>query len=155
VAVVSPIYDQFAEIDQRGQTVEHQPERSEVLLEARGITKRFPGVVANDDLSLSIRKGEIHTILGENGAGKTTLINILSGMLQPDEGQVLVRGENVTIESPAKALRLKIGTVYQHFTLVPNLSVIENIVLGSGGGFLLDLHGAEKRLHELLGEFEM
>jgi ABC-type uncharacterized transport system ATPase subunit len=127
----------------------------EVLLEARGITKHFPGVVANDNISLTIRRGEIHTVLGENGAGKTTLINILSGMLQPDEGTILVRGQEVTIDSPRTALRLKIGTVYQHFTLVPNLSVIENIVLTTQGKFVLDLRSAERNLREMVGAFGM
>ncbi|HSR32686.1 MAG TPA: ABC transporter ATP-binding protein [Anaerolineae bacterium] len=128
---------------------------SEILLEARGITKRFPSVVANDDVSLAIRRGEIHTVLGENGAGKTTLINILSGMPQPDEGALLVRGQQVMIDSPRAALRLKIGTVYQHFTLVPNLSVIENVVLGTESDFVLNLRRAERKLREMLGEFEM
>jgi simple sugar transport system ATP-binding protein len=128
---------------------------TDLLLEARDIVKHFPGILANDRVTLTIRRGEIHTVLGENGAGKTTLINILSGMLQPDQGTISVRGAQVTIDSPRTALKLKIGTVYQHFTLVPNLSVIENIVLGSEGGFVLDLRRAERKLQEMLGEFGM
>jgi simple sugar transport system ATP-binding protein len=123
------------------------------LVELGGLTKRFPGVVANDQISLVIRGGEIQTILGENGAGKTTLINILSGMLQPDEGQILLRGQEVKLASPQEALKRGIGTVYQHFTLVPNLSVIENIILGAGNGVLLDLRRAEQQLRQMLGDF--
>lgn len=126
-----------------------------ILAEMRHITKRFPGVVANDDVSLVIRRGEIHTVLGENGAGKSTLMNILSGMLQPDEGESLIRGERVELESPQEALQRGIGTVYQHFTLVPTLTVIENVVLGTKAGFVLDLKRAERKLKEMLGDFEM
>ncbi len=121
-------------------------------VELRGITKRFPGVVANDQISLVIRGGEMQTILGENGAGKSTLINILSGMLQPDEGQILLRGQEVKLVSPQEALKLGIGTVYQHFTLVPNLSVIENVILGADNrGVLLNLRRAEQQLQQTLG----
>lgn len=127
----------------------------ETLVEMRGITKRFPSVVANDGLSLSIRRGEIHAVLGENGAGKTTLMNIISGMLRPDEGKIIVRGKEVTIGSPKDALQQRIGTVYQHFTLVPNLSIIENVILGTDTGFILNLNKAEQRLREMIGEFGM
>lgn len=124
-----------------------------LMVELRGITKRFPGVVANDHISLTIRGGEIQTILGENGAGKSTLINILSGMLQPDEGQIFLHGQAVKLTSPHEALRLGIGTVYQHFTLASNLSVIENVILGADSGFILNLHQAEQHLQEMLGDF--
>lgn len=123
------------------------------LVEVRGIVKRFPGVVANDGISLTIQCGEVHTLLGENGAGKSTLMNILSGMLQPDEGEIIVDGRAVTFHSPHDALANGIGTVYQHFTLVPNLSVVENVILGTGAGFMLDLRQAEQRLKELLDNF--
>jgi simple sugar transport system ATP-binding protein len=123
------------------------------LIQLQNITKRFPGVLANDRLSLTLSGGEIHTLLGENGAGKSTLLNILSGMLQPDKGQIMVRGREVKLTSPHEALRQGIGTVYQHFTLVPTLSVLENIVLGAATGFRLDLRWAEQRLQALLGDF--
>ena len=125
------------------------------IVEMRGIGKRFGTTVANENVSLVIREGEIHAVLGENGAGKTTLMSILSGMYQPDAGEILIRGRAVRIESPADALRQGIGTVYQHFTLVPNLSIIENVVLGTGGRFVLDLAGAERRLAEMLGDFDL
>ena len=123
------------------------------LVELRGITKRFPGVVANDNISLIIRRGEIHTLLGENGAGKSTLLNILSGMIQPDEGWILIYGQVVRLASPQVALKQGMGTVYQHFTLVPNLSVIENIILGLKAGFTLNLRQAERRLQQMLADF--
>lgn len=129
------------------------PDCPRPLVETRNVTKRFPGVVANDDISLTIQCGEIHTILGENGAGKSTLMNILSGMLYPDEGEIIVDDQQVTFGSPHDALAHGIGTVYQHFTLVPNLSVIENVILGTNSGFVLDLGKAERRLQDLLGNF--
>ncbi|MBN2117382.1 MAG: ATP-binding cassette domain-containing protein, partial [Anaerolineales bacterium] len=89
-----------------------------VALRMQGITKRFPGVLANDRISLDCRKGEVLGLLGENGAGKTTLMNILYGLHQPDSGEIFVNGEQVKIESPAKAIQLGIGMVHQHFKLV-------------------------------------
>lgn len=123
------------------------------IVEMRGITKRFGPVVANDDVSLTVREGEIHAVLGENGAGKTTLMSILSGMYQPDAGDILIHGQPVRISSPADALHRGIGTVYQHFALVPNLTILENVVLGADGGFLLDMESAERRIAEMLAEF--
>jgi simple sugar transport system ATP-binding protein len=96
----------------------------------RGLTKRFPGVVANDAIDLAILPGEVHVLLGENGAGKSTLVSILSGLVQPDAGQVLVEGRPVRIGSPRQALALGIGTVFQHMMLVPTLTVAENLELG-------------------------
>ena len=96
----------------------------------RNVTKRFPGVVANDDVSLDFHAGEIHVLLGENGAGKSTLIGILAGMQQPDDGEIRDRGEPVQIASPRESLELGIGTVFQHVLLVPSLTVIENLMLG-------------------------
>jgi ABC-type uncharacterized transport system ATPase subunit len=96
----------------------------------RNVTKRFPGVVANDGVSLDFNAGEIHVLLGENGAGKSTLIGILAGMQQPDEGEILIDGNPVRISSPRASLALGIGTVFQHVLLVPSLSVIENLMLG-------------------------
>jgi len=96
-----------------------------------GATKRFPGVVANDDVDLSIWPGEVHVLLGENGAGKSTLIGLLSGLQQPDEGRILVDGKPAVIASPRQALALGISTVFQHTMLVPTLTVAENLLLGS------------------------
>jgi len=120
-------------------------------VEMQAITKRFPGVVANDCASLSVRKGEIHALLGENGAGKTTLMNVLYGLYQPDAGQILVHGEPVTISGPRDAIELGIGMVHQHFMLVPVLSVVENVILGlpSERGEMLDLAAAARKLAEL------
>lgn len=120
-----------------------------------GIDKRFGPVQANDKVNLTLYPGEIHAVLGENGAGKTTLMNILSGMYQPDGGSITLDGKPVTIGSPSEALALGIGTVYQHFTLVPNLTVIENVVLGTNTGFVLNLSRGEQQLRELLAGFEL
>ncbi len=100
------------------------------ILSLSRITKRFPGVIANDQVSLDFFPGEVHVLLGENGAGKSTLIGILSGVLRPDEGTVSINGRPVTIGSPADAIGLGIGTVYQHATLVPSMTVAENLMLG-------------------------
>ncbi len=99
-------------------------------LELRGICKRFPGVLANDHVDLTVRPGEIHALLGENGAGKSTLVKIIYGVLQPDQGEILWEGSPVTIGSPHHARRLGIGMVFQHFTLFEALSVFENVSLG-------------------------
>src|SRR3954451_11127906 len=107
-------------------------------VELRGITKAFPGVLANDDVDLVVRAGEVHCLLGENGAGKSTLMGILSGMVEPDLGRVAVRGSEVTIDSPRRARELGIGTVYQHVTLVPTLTVLENLLLGESRGLRLE-----------------
>ena len=114
-----------------------------------GITKKFPGVVANDKVDFTLRAGEIHSLLGENGAGKTTLMNILAGMCQPDQGAVKVGGQTVRIRSPRDSLKLGIGMVYQHFTLIPNLTVLDNLMLGFEGGFLLDLKAAQRKLQQI------
>ena len=103
---------------------------SEVIVEMKNITKRFPGIIANDDISIEIKKGEIYAILGENGAGKSTLMSLLFGMYEPEEGEIWIRGEKVRIESPNHATRLNIGMVHQHFKLVQNYTVTENIILG-------------------------
>src|SRR5687768_7463827 len=99
-------------------------------IEMRGVTKRYPGVVANDHIDLDVRPGEIHALLGENGAGKSTLMNILYGLATPDEGEILIDGTPVTIHSPSDAIDRGISMVHQHFMLVPVLSVAENILLG-------------------------
>ncbi|MEP7285996.1 MAG: ABC transporter ATP-binding protein [Chloroflexota bacterium] len=99
-------------------------------VEMRGITKRFPGVTANEHVDLDIRQGEVRALLGENGAGKSTLMKMLYGMLQPDEGEILLNGTRTRIESPADAIRHGIGMIHQHFMLVPSLTVAENVALG-------------------------
>src|SRR5687767_10434186 len=113
-----------------------------------GITKRFPGVVANSDVHLSVQVGEVHALCGENGAGKSTLMKILYGMQQPDEGTIEVAGEQVRFRTPADAIKVGIGMVHQHFMLADNLTVQENVVLGAES-----LHGiggkARKRILEL------
>ena len=96
----------------------------------KGITKKFPGVLANDRIDFNVRAGEVHALLGENGAGKTTLMRILYGLYPKDEGEIYLYGRKALIRSPQDAINLGIGIVHQHFTLVPELTVIENIVLG-------------------------
>jgi ABC-type uncharacterized transport system ATPase subunit len=125
-------------------------ERGETVLEARGITKRFPGVVANDRIDFEIRAGEIHAILGENGAGKTTLMNILFGLYQPDEGEIYVGGKRVNFRSPLDAIDLGIGMVHQNRKLIPAHTVIENIVLGHPrAGRILNLKSTGEEIGEL------
>jgi simple sugar transport system ATP-binding protein len=99
------------------------------VLELRGITKQFPGVLANDHVDFDLRRGEVHALLGENGAGKSTLMNFLYGLYQPDEGEILVKGEPVRFHSPKDAINRGIGMVHQHFMLIPVMTVAENIVL--------------------------
>jgi simple sugar transport system ATP-binding protein len=125
------------------------------LLELRGITKQFPGVLANDHVNFELRKGEVHALLGENGAGKSTLVNILYGLYHPDEGEIRLNGKPVRIGSPSDAINLGIGMVHQHFMLIPVMTVAENIVLANEptNGPFLDLAGAEERVRELSSQF--
>jgi simple sugar transport system ATP-binding protein len=129
----------------------HTATGAEPLCELRGITKAFPGVVANDAIHLAVHAGEVHALLGENGAGKSTLINILSGMYRADAGEIRFAGQRAEIDSPRAAIELGIGTVYQHLTLVPTLSVLENLMLGSHGGTAgrLNVGAARERFDEL------
>lgn len=129
---------------------------TEYIIEMKNITKRFPGVIANDNVTIQIKKGEIYALLGENGAGKSTLMSILFGMYEPDQGEIWVRGEKVNIESPNKATRLNIGMVHQHFKLVENYTVAQNIILGIEPmkrtlGLIphVDLKKASKEIQEL------
>ncbi|MGH6930932.1 MAG: putative B6 ABC transporter ATP-binding protein [Dongiaceae bacterium] len=115
----------------------------------RNLTKRFPGVVANDEISLEFRAGEIHVLLGENGAGKSTLIGILAGMQQPDAGNVAIAGHEVRLISPRESLKQGIGTVFQHVLLVPSLKVLENLMLGGPWWRRLDRPTALNRFREL------
>src|SRR5207249_1553167 len=121
-------------------------------LEMRGITKRYPGVVANDHIDVEVRPGEIHAMLGENGAGKTTLMNILYGLARPDEGVILLDGRETTIAGPSDAIARGINMVHQHFMLVPVFTVAENILLGEetmAGPIFLDRKEAHRRIVEL------
>ena len=125
-------------------------------LELRGITKRFGALVANDSIDLAVADGEIHAILGENGAGKSTLMNIVYGLLAPDEGTISVGGKVITINSPLDALAAGIGMVHQHFMLIPVFTVAENIVLGhekTKGPGLLDLETARQEILRVSAEF--
>ena len=122
------------------------------ILELKGITKRFPGVLANDHIDIKLEKGEILALLGENGAGKTTLMNILYGLYKPDEGEIFINGKKVEISSPIDAIRSGVGMVHQHFMLIPVFTVTENVMLGEEythhGGFL-DRKKAADRIREI------
>ncbi len=119
------------------------------VIEMLGIRKEFPGIIANDDITLQVREGEIHAILGENGAGKSTLMSILFGLYHADRGVIRIRGKEVSIKSPNDAFSLGIGMVHQHFQLVHNFTVAENIILGKEGGFVYDIHRASKRIKDI------
>jgi len=126
------------------------------VLELRGITKRFPGVLANDKVDISLREGKILALLGENGAGKTTLMNILYGLYKPDEGKILVRGEEVDIHGPNDAIARGIGMVHQHFMLVPVMTVTENVMLGvepTKNGLFLDQEKVAARIREISDQY--
>jgi len=128
------------------------PGAAAVAVAMRGVTKRFPGVVANDDVSFEVERGEVHALLGENGAGKTTLMNILTGLYRPDEGEIEVGGRTVELNSPRDAIAAGIGMVHQHFRLVETLTVAENIALADRQApFLLRGREAERRV-ELTAE---
>src|SRR3954466_12246335 len=130
---------------------QHEPVNA---VEMVGIVKRFPGVVANAGVSFAVRQGEIHALLGENGAGKSTLMNILFGLYQPDEGQILIDGSPVHFHSPRNAVEAGLGMVHQHFMLIPKFTVAENVILGSEGpGVRLDRATAERKVGELAAEY--
>ena len=126
------------------------------LLELDSITKQFPGVLANDHISLTLEHGEIHALLGENGAGKTTLMNILYGLYHPDEGKILVRGKEVRISSPDEAIHLGIGMVHQHFMLIPPFTITENVMLGEEklkNGVFLDRAAVSERIRAISEQY--
>lgn len=128
------------------------------ILELHGITKRFPGVLANDHIDLTLNQGEILALLGENGAGKSTLMNVLYGLYQPDEGEIIVRGKPIKVHSPNDAIAAGVGMVHQHFMLVPVLTVAENIMLGVEslrGGIFLDHQVAANRIRELSRKYSL
>ena len=129
---------------------------SEYIVEMKHITKRFPGITANDDVTLQIKKGEIFALLGENGAGKSTIMSVLFGMYEPDEGEIYVRGKKERIISPNYAAGLNIGMVFQHFNLISNYTITENIIMGIEPkkkflGFIpyVDVKSADKKIREL------
>ena len=124
---------------------------SPVAVQLTGITKRFPGVVANRDVDITVRAGSVHAVVGENGAGKSTLMKILYGMQRPDEGTIAIDGSVVTLGTPAQAIAAGIGMVHQHFMLADNLTVLENVVLGSEPrkGLRLDFGAARSRILEI------
>src|SRR3954463_8588830 len=120
---------------------------TDLVVEARGIVKAFPGVLANDHVDFELRQGEIHALLGENGAGKSTLMNILAGLYRPDSGDVRIDGRIVDFGSPRDAIGAGLGMVHQHFTLVPSQTVTENILLGlDRPRFFLRERGAEAEI---------
>jgi len=122
-----------------------------VAVELTGITKRFPGVVANSDINIAVRRGHVHAIVGENGAGKSTLMKILYGMQRPDEGTITINGHTVSFSSPSDAIGAGVGMVHQHFMLADNLTVLENVVLGSEPtrGGVIDFGAARRRITEI------
>ena len=128
---------------------------SPVVLEARHLTKRFPSVVANDDVSIELHRGEILGLLGENGAGKSTLVKMMFGLYEPDGGEVLLRGERVRMDGPGDAIRRGVGMVHQHFQLVPVFTVAENIMLGAEetNGPFLDTVAASRQIRDMSQRF--
>ena len=122
---------------------------SQVIIRLTEITKSFPGIVANDSISLDIKRGEVHCLLGENGAGKSTLISVLAGLQQPDSGTIEINGKATVLSSPSVSMTQGIGVVYQHSALIPSLTVLENLMLSDAGNFWLDKAGATARLLEL------
>ena len=127
----------------------------QVVLQAKGITKRFPGVLANDSVDLTLHKGEILALLGENGAGKSTLMNMLYGLYHPDEGEIWIKGEKIELKNPRDAIDRGVGMVHQHFQLVPVMTVAENVMLGSEvvKNGRLDMRAARKRVSELSQQY--
>lgn len=119
-------------------------------VEMRNISKAWPGVVANDHVNLTVRKGEIHALVGENGAGKTTLMNILYGLIHPDSGEILINGQPAHISGPRDAIRLRIGMVHQHFMLIPPLTIAENIVLGHEPSSIVSTYDVKRARETIL-----
>jgi len=127
-------------------------------LELRGITKRFPGVVANDNVNLELNTGEVLSLIGENGAGKSTLMSVLYGMYKPDEGEILIDGAPLVFASPADAIAAGIGMVHQHFMLVPVFTVAENVVLGvepTGSLGKLKIDEARRMVREISDKYNL
>ena len=132
------------------------PQKSpQISLELRGITKKFPGIVANESVDFDLREGEIHTILGENGAGKSTLMNMIAGLFPADEGEMRVFGEEVNFTNPRQAIEKSIGMVFQHFMLVKNHTVAENIILGQPGVVRLNLKEVHQQIREISERYDL
>ena len=128
------------------------------ILEVVGVEKKYPGVVANRDVSLQVREGSIHAIIGENGAGKSTLMKTLYGLIRPDAGSIKVFGQEVSLKSPQDAIALGIGMVHQHFKLADNATVLENVILGSEPsrfGFVIKYDEARKKLLEIAQTYHL
>ena len=132
-------------------------ETSGPVLSLQGITKRFGPLTANDSISIDVVPGRIHCLLGENGAGKSTLMNILFGLLAPDEGEIRLGDEKLTLTNPKQAMAAGIGMVHQHFMLIPVFTVAENMVLGRepGTGGMLDLASARRKVRELSERYRL
>ena len=150
-AVVRPPHPGACAIAAADQPAVSGPTAAAAAVELHGITKRFPGVVANHDIDIVVQRGHVHAIVGENGAGKSTLMNILYGMHKPDEGTIIVDGRQVVFSSPSDAIAAGIGMVHQHFMLADNFTVLENIVLGSEPtrGGVLDVRAARAKIRQL------
>ncbi len=130
----------------------------EPILELKGITKSFPGVLANDNINLTLNQGEIHALLGENGAGKSTLMNVLYGLYAPDKGEIFVKGQKIDVSSPRDAIAQGIGMVHQHFMLVPVFTVTENVMLGDEtirAGVFLDRKTPADKIREISEEYSL
>ncbi|MDZ7794970.1 MAG: ATP-binding cassette domain-containing protein [Spirochaetia bacterium] len=126
------------------------------ILEMRGITKRFPGVVANDHVDLELFPGEVLALLGENGAGKSSLMNVLAGLYRPDEGAIFIRGEKVQIDSPRDAMNLGVGMVHQNFMVVDTMTVAENIILGlKEVSMIPDMGKISERIREISSHYNL
>jgi len=126
----------------------------ELMLVMNGITKRFPGIVANDRVTFELRTGEIHTLLGENGAGKSTLMNVLDGIYYPDEGEISIQGKRVDLRSPLDSMKHGIGMIHQHFMLVDSLTVVENVVLGlESQGFRVNQRQVARQIEEIARKY--
>src|ERR1700722_19391656 len=134
---------------QAGRPTDSPASHPRAVVALRHVTKRFPGIVALDRVSLDFHPGEIHVLLGENGAGKSTLVSLLAGMQRPDEGEILIRGNPTVIDSPRRSMDLGIGTVFQRVLLVPSLTVIENLMLGGSWRRPLARAAARSRFDEL------
>ena len=128
---------------------------SSLSLELKGISKIFPGITANDSINFDLKEGEIHTILGENGAGKSTLMNIIAGLFPADRGDIFVFGEKVHFSNPKQAIERSIGMVYQHFMLVENHTVAENIILGQSGLLKYNLTDVNRQIKEISERYDL
>ena len=120
-----------------------------VAVEMKSIYKSFGNLLANEDVNLSVKKGEVHAILGENGAGKSTLMNMLSGIYKPDKGEIFLRGERVSFTSPKDSIRHGIGMIHQHFKLIDVMSAKENVIIGQPSDFLLKGKDISKRIKDI------